>query len=79
LQEQVSKYALLLQDEKNEKSQLLNQYTNLQSEVFVKFEAYTKQREKVIKKLYLLIGLCISFLAIIIQLLFPTIKSILGK
>lgn len=79
LQDQVTKYALLLQDEKSEKKHLLEQYTTLQHELIVKIESLTKQRETATKKLYLLIGLCISLLAIILQQIRPALQSLLHK
>ena len=56
LQDQVSKYALLLTEEKHEKKDILNRFETLQDRYNEKIEFYSFEKIKRVKKLYLAVG-----------------------
>jgi len=57
LQEQVTKYALMLSDEKNEKKDLLQKYDELQITYNWKVEEFGKEKVRYTKKFYLLLSI----------------------
>lgn len=64
LQDQVSKYGLLLIEEKNEKKDILNRFEILQNRYNEKIEFYSSEKIKRIKKLYLVVGFAIICLLV---------------
>lgn len=75
LQDQVTKYALLLTEEKHEKKDILNRFEMLQDRYNEKVEFYSFEKIKRVKKLYLAIGfgvVCLlGFLALVLFQTFP--------
>ncbi|MEM1281924.1 MAG: hypothetical protein AAGG81_00060 [Chlamydiota bacterium] len=65
LQDQASKYALLLTEEKNEKKEILTKFTNLQTEQTKRVESFSKERLRRARKYYVLLGISILLLVIL--------------
>lgn len=76
LQDQLSKYGLLLSDEKVEKKDLFEKYVGLQSELQTKTETFGQQRTKLAQRLYLFIGLSIALTIAVFALLLPYLLNL---
>jgi len=59
LQEQVSKYALLLSEEKSEKKDLMTKYDSLQDKYHEQSQQFSVERVKLSRNFYLVVGACI--------------------
>ena len=66
LEEQISKYWILLTEEKKEKKEILTKFTNLQSELTERVEAFSKERLRRAKKYYIILGVCVVLMIILI-------------
>ena len=65
LQDQVTKYALMLQEEKAEKKEVLNKFESLQNQYNDRLETFWKERVRFTKKYYTLLTICIMTLIIL--------------
>lgn len=71
LEDQLSKYGLMLMEEKNERKELLQKYDSLQDKLTTEIKAHTKERIVLIKRYYLLLALCLVVIALITVMLLP--------
>lgn len=62
LQEQVSKYALLLNEEKSEKKELMEKYEGLQKEYHSSALQFAKEKLKLTKSFYLLLWITLAII-----------------
>ena len=69
LQEQITKYALMLSDEKNEKKEVFKRNNELQDLYTSKVEEFWKERVMYTKRIYILLGLFIASVLAIITLI----------
>lgn len=69
LQEQVTKYALMLSEEKNEKKEFFKRNIELQDQYTKKIEEFWVERVKYAQKIFVLLGLLISSVLTIVLLL----------
>ena len=73
LENQVSKYALLLSEEKSEKKDILNKFESLQNIYNEKIEGFGIERVNFTKRYYTLLVLCAIILVILTGLVLPNI------
>ena len=70
LQEQVSKYAMLLTEEKNEKKDLMGKYDVLQEKYHQQGEQFSVERVKLSRNFYLVLGACAILVCAVAALLY---------
>lgn len=75
LQDQVSKYAILLQEEKSEKREIFEKFENLQNQFNLKIESHSKEKIKRIGKYNTVLILCIVSLIILIAFMLPSLLT----
>lgn len=78
LQDKVSKYALLLSEEKEEKKQFISQNESLQKELRNKIELFGNEKVKWARKYYFIIGVSVILFIGVLVLSFPFVKPLLG-
>jgi len=62
LSDQLSKYALMLSEEKSEKKEILGKYESVQKEYHEKVETLFREKIRIERKYYLLLGIVIVLL-----------------
>jgi len=62
LSDQLSKYALMLSEEKSEKKEILGKYESVQKEYHEKVETLFREKNKIERRYYLLLGILIVLL-----------------
>lgn len=78
LEDKVSKYALLLSEEKEEKRQFISQNESLQKELRDKIELFGNEKVNWARKYYFAIGVSVILFIAILVLLFTFVKPLLG-
>lgn len=73
IQDQLSKYALLLSDEKNEKKDLLVKYDTIQKEYNQKVESLFREKSLFEKRYYLILGFLILLLLFLAWTILPSL------
>lgn len=77
LEDKVSKYALLLSEEKEEKKQFIATNESLQKELRDKIEVFWNEKVKWARKYYFAIGISLALFIAVAVLLFPIVKALL--
>lgn len=62
LQDQTSKYAIMLAEEKKEKKDIMDKYENVQKDYHTKVESLLREKVFIERKYYLLLGIAIVLL-----------------
>ena len=73
LEDQLSKYAILLSDEKSEKKEIYEKYDSLQENYTNEIRNHAKEKLHRTKRYYLLLALCLSIIFLLIRQLAPVI------
>jgi DNA repair exonuclease SbcCD ATPase subunit len=73
LEDQLSKYAILLHDEKSERKEITEKYDSLQEKFTDEIRVHAKEKIHRTKRYYLLLALCFSIIILLIRQLAPVV------
>lgn len=75
LQNQVSKYAILLQEEKQDKKERQAKYDQLNQTHFETIATFWKEKVRLTKQFFILLGICLSIAVLLLFVMLPSITK----